>query len=107
MLALEPDFLVAALPLFEKGEVEALSLSVDFTWMRARPDWAEELVVQYAQAGALFGHAIDYSTLSASAPSNARWLDALRASPRARGVRFLSAHFGLSIAPGWTQGAPL
>lgn len=112
MLALEPDFLVAALPLFERDEVDALSLSVDFAWMRSMPDWARALVREYGDAGALFGHAIHYSTLSALSTSpqpsaNHRWLEDLRRSGATRGLRLLSAHFGLSIVPGYERGAPL
>lgn len=108
MLALEPDFVAATLPLFEADAVEALSFSVDFAWMRTMPEWAVDLVRHFGANDGLFGHAIHYSTLSAL-PSleNVAWLDAFTRARADANLRLLSAHFGLSVVPGYVKGAPL
>jgi hypothetical protein len=111
MLALEPDFLVATEPLFADELVGAISLSIDFAWMRTMPDWATAIVAEYAAAGALYGHAIHFSPFTAAASVHQdRWLDDFRAAQRLGHVPplgLLSAHFGLGLVPGYRRGAPL
>src|SRR4029453_13258630 len=47
-LMLEEDFLRAALPLFEAGEIEVLEWSFDVGWgLPALPTWADELLACY------------------------------------------------------------
>jgi hypothetical protein len=73
------------------------------------PEWTTALLAEYADAGALYGHAIHFSPLTAAASvPNDRWLDDFRAA-RARlpPLGLLSAHFGLGIVPGYRRGAPL
>src|SRR5262249_21161998 len=65
-LMLEADFLRAAYPLFEAGEVEVLEWSFDCGWpptVVAR--WSEDLLRCYSDAGNLLGHGVSYSPLSA------------------------------------------
>ena len=72
-LMLEDDFLRAALPLFEAGEVEVLEWSFDVGWgLPALPAWAEELLACYSDQGRLLGHGVTYSALSGVQPRSTR-----------------------------------
>ena len=65
-LMLEDDFLRAAFPLFEAGDVEVLEWSFDVGWPPTRmPDWALPLLQFYSGANNLLGHGVSYSPLSA------------------------------------------
>jgi uncharacterized protein len=108
-LMLEPDFLAAALPLFESGEVDCLEWSFDIGWgPEPIPEWAEELIGLYAREGCLLGHGVTFSPLSGAwHQRQARWLENLAAECRARPYRHVSEHFGFMTAGNFHQSAPL
>ena len=108
-LMLEDDFLRAALPLFEAGEVEVLEWSFDVGWgLAALPAWAGELLDQYSRAGRLLGHGVTFSALSAAWTSRqAAWLDRLSRELTERSYLQVSEHFGFMTAGDFHRSAPL
>lgn len=108
-LMLEDDFLRAALPLFTGGEVEVLEWSFDVGWPPAvMPDWAGELVGEFAANGRLYGHGVHFSVLSAGVGDRQeRWLTRLADEVRTHAYRHISEHFGFCNTAGFHRSAPL
>lgn len=107
-LMLEDDFLQAAMPLLEGGEVEALEWSFDTTWESGMPAWAELLLGEFSDAGRLFGHGVHYSVLSGAWTARQEsWLACLRMELQTRRYQHISEHFGFMSAGDFHQGAPL
>jgi uncharacterized protein (UPF0276 family) len=107
-LMLEADFLSAALPLFSGGEVDAVEWSMDVGWGRTLPSWLVGLLSAYGERGALYGHGVHLSMLSAEqTPRQDAWLARLREEVQERDYVHLSEHFGWSTAGPFSQGAPL
>ncbi|HTV21599.1 MAG TPA: DUF692 family protein [Polyangiaceae bacterium] len=66
------------------------------------------LLDHYAAAGALYGHGVHYSPLSAHFEERqARWLAQATRALDQRAYRHLSEHFGFTTVPGVARGAPL
>jgi uncharacterized protein (UPF0276 family) len=108
-LMLEDDFVRAALPLFESGEVDILEWSFDVGWsLPALPPWAEELLDHYSRQGRLLGHGVTFSALSGQwTPRQAAWLARLKAELQARQYVHVSEHFGFMTAGNFHKSAPL
>jgi uncharacterized protein (UPF0276 family) len=106
---LEPDFLRAAYPLFEAGEVEILEWSFDCGWPpTVMPHWAEDLLRCYSDAGNLLGHGVSYSPLSAGIDAfQVAWQQSLTRELKQRRYRHISEHFGFSSTRNFHQSAPL
>ncbi len=104
----EEDLRDAQLPLFAAGLVEALEWTLDLEFEATLPPWVEPLLDHYAAEGALYGHGVHYSPLSAQfEPRQARWLEQLSRAVQRRRYVHVSEHFGFSTVPGLSQGAPL
>jgi uncharacterized protein (UPF0276 family) len=72
------------------------------------PGWADNLLTAYSDAGALVGHGVSFSPLSAGVDEYQRsWLTLLRQEFCARRYRHLSEHFGFSTTRNFHQSAPL
>jgi uncharacterized protein len=108
-LMLDSDFLRAAYPLFEAGEVEVLEWSFDCGWPpTVMPQWADDLLRCYSAAGNLLGHGVSYSPLSAGMDaSQADWRQQLTAEIVKHRYRHISEHFGFSSTRNFHQSAPL
>lgn len=108
-LMLESDFLDAALPLFENGDVDAIEWSFDVGWSRpSLPEWVEAILGEYSRAGNLVGHGVTFSALSGEWTERAEWwLGRLRGELQERNYLHLSEHFGFMAAGDFHQGAPL
>lgn len=108
-LALEEDFLRAAFPLFEAGEVEILEWSFDVGWPpTVLPRWADDLLQSYSDADRLLGHGVSYSPLSVGIhDQQAGWLQLFAKELRVRRYRHISEHFGFSSTRNFHQSAPL
>jgi len=105
---LDDDLRAAQLPLFAEGIVDAVEWTVDLEMGRAAPPWVSPLLDAYADAGALYGHGVHLSPLSAAWEARqSEWLDAARAIAQRRNLVHLSEHFGVMTAPGFSRGAPL
>jgi uncharacterized protein (UPF0276 family) len=108
-LMLEPDFIGAALPLFEYGEVEVLEWSFDTGWgPDSLPEWAAELLDHFAASGRLLGHGVTYSPLSGRFTERQHvWLERLAGECATRRFRHVSEHFGFVTAGPFRDGPPL
>ena len=94
---------VAALPLFEAGDVDAIEHTVDVSWERESPAWFTALLDHYGEAGRLYGHGVSYSPTTIGA--NPAWLERLARDPFR--YRHVTEHWGFSRAKGLVRGAPM
>lgn len=109
------DLRLAQLPLFAEGLVDAIEWTIDAEFEEgegapqgAAAAWIAPLLDHYAAAGALYGHGVHYSPLSARFEERqGRWLAQARRALDQRPYRHLSEHFGFSTVPGIARGAPL
>ena len=108
-LMLEDDFLRAALPLFDQGEVDVLEWSFDVGWsLPALPAWAESLLEDYSRGGRLLGHGVTFSALSGAwTARQADWLARLREEVSRLSYIHVSEHFGFMTAGDFHRSAPL
>lgn len=105
-LMMSQDWLTAALPIFERGQVEA----IEWTWDAGGPlpDWAEALVESYGEAGVLYGHSVSYSPMTVGArPDDARSLLRARTDGRLRRCVHATEHVGIAHCEGFSELAPL
>ncbi len=106
-LSLMPDahFLALLRPLLERGAIEAVEWTIDFSFEEEGP---AELLDFCAESDRLFGHGVGYSPLSARRSQHQeRWLAAAKEATRRRRYRRLSEHFGFLRAPPFRSGPPL
>jgi uncharacterized protein len=102
------DLRVAQLPLFADGLVEAIEWTLDAEFDETPPRWIDKLLDYYASAGALYGHGVQFSPLSARfEPRQAQWLRQAGRALSRRPYRQVSEHFGFTTVPGLTRGTPL
>jgi uncharacterized protein (UPF0276 family) len=107
-MLLEDDLRLAQAPLFAEGIVEAIEWTIDCELGRATPPWVEPLLDHYAAAGALYGHGVHFSPLSAIfEPRQAVWLEQAKVALGKRRFQHVSEHFGFMTTPGMTRGVPL
>lgn len=111
-LFMEDAFRAAAYPLFQEGLVDALEWTIDTAWglsARPLPRWVGAILDAYSEAGALYGHGVMLSTLSARwTGRQERWLARLAAECRRRRYMHVSEHFGFMTAgPVIRRGTPL
>jgi uncharacterized protein (UPF0276 family) len=107
-LMLEPDFLKAAMPLLESGDVEVLEWSFDTAWGSSKAEAYEALLNDYSEAGWLLGHGVSYSLLSADSKDLQNdWLAKCRSEFQKRNYRHLTEHFGWMSGGDFHRGAPL
>lgn len=99
---------MAQLPLFAAGLVEAVEWTIDAEFEAELPSWVAPLLDHYAARGALYGHGVQFSPLSAVfEPRQAEWLAQASHALGKRTYRHVSEHFGFSTGPGLTRSAPL
>lgn len=103
------DFEQATVPLFKNGQVEAIEWSFDFSWNGAQVgEWCNKILDEFSQKGALTGHGVNLSPLSARfSQRQQKWLDNAKEEFKARKYIHASEHFGFSEAGPIAQGAPL
>ncbi|WP_375444475.1 DUF692 family multinuclear iron-containing protein [uncultured Fibrella sp.] len=106
---LESDLLLAALPLFEAGRVEALEWSFDALYeYQHLPDWFVDLLTTYSEAGRLVGHGVCFSLLSGRWTNEQQiWLDQLRALSQTFRFDHITEHFGFMTGADFHKGAPI
>jgi len=106
---LDADILLAALPLLEAEQVQAVEWSFDTLYkVRDIPPWFDELLHEFGNAGRLVGHGVFFSLFSGKwLPEQQEWLDHLK---RLSGVfRFdhITEHFGFMTGADFHAGAPI
>jgi uncharacterized protein (UPF0276 family) len=112
-LLMDEGYLEATLPLFEAGAVDALEWDVDERWGYGwgddrLPRWVNELLDLYADAGALYGHGVWLSVLSAhKEPRQDRWFRLLARECKRRRYRHVSEHLGFMTAGSFVRGTML
>ncbi|ATB36495.1 hypothetical protein CYFUS_001910 [Cystobacter fuscus] len=111
-LLTDDAFREAARPLFAEGLVTALEWDIDDSWgFSARtppPHWTERMLDLYAEEGALYGHGVWLSVLTADwQPRQDAWLERLAQECRQRPYRHVSEHFGFTAAGPFTRSTML
>jgi uncharacterized protein len=106
---LDIGLIQAALPLFEGEEVEGLEWSFDTLFQHAElPEWFQELLQTYSEAGRLVGHGVFFSLFSGKwLPEQAAWLQELRDLTQRFRFDHISEHFGFLTGSDFHKGAPL
>lgn len=104
----EQDYLDAAYPLFESGEVDILEWSFDMCWGKATPQRCMDLLSRYSLSGCLLGHGVSFSLLTAKGTSRQEiWLQYLQKEIRRFNYQKITEHFGFLTTDKFIQGAPL
>lgn len=103
------DFHQASAALFQNKQVEAVEWSFDISWAGAAVEpWCQEIIDKYANDGALVGHGVNLSVLSARlSERQLQWLDRAREEFKSRKYIHTSEHFGFFEAGPILLGAPL
>ncbi|MFO0555699.1 MAG: DUF692 family protein [Polyangiaceae bacterium] len=102
------DLRLAQAPLFAAGVVDAVEVTLDHAMGDWMPDWMVAVADHYSGEGALYGHGVHFSTLSAILePRHLDWLGALTRETERRRYVHVSEHFGFMTVPGVRRGAPL
>jgi D-arabinose 1-dehydrogenase-like Zn-dependent alcohol dehydrogenase/uncharacterized protein (UPF0276 family) len=100
------DLRVAALPLLEGGEVDALEWSVDVGFPGI-PVWADALLEFFGESGRLVAHGVELSPLTAGQDARrARWLEQLDEAWARYRFLSLSEHFGFMTGGDFVSGTP-
>jgi uncharacterized protein (UPF0276 family) len=110
-LLTDDAFREAARPLFAEGLVAALEWDLDDTWgysSRSLPGWTERMLDLYAEQGALYGHGVWLSVLTAAwQPRQDVWMEQLARECARRPYRHVSEHFGFTAAGPFTRSTML
>ncbi len=106
---LDSRLLHAAFPLLEADEVEAIEWSFDALFRQETvPQWFNEMLQAFAQAGRLIGHGIFFSIFTARWRSEQdEWLAQLRRRSCEMAFDHVSEHFGFLTGTDFHQGAPM
>lgn len=105
----EAEFIAAALPLFEAGEVEVLEWSYDTIALpEHEPVWLSILLQEYAAKGRLLAHGVRYSLLNGDhSKQQEAWLKQTAAELKRYPYRHITEHFGFMSSSHFHKGAPL
>lgn len=96
------DLRRALLPLFSRGEVDA----IEWSWEAGTPSWLETLVAFYGSERALYTHLVGFPLTGDGSTIPRRLAEVARQS-RLVQPNHLTAHFGLVQATGFSDMAPL
>jgi len=105
----EADFIEAALPLFQNGEVDVIEWSFDTIPPKVKePDWLKLLLKEFSQNGRLIGHGVRYSLLKANWDTNQdKWLKQLATEVKKYNYRHVTEHFAFMTSDDFHKGTPL
>lgn len=106
---LDTDLLQATFPLFEEERVDAIEWSFDALFdMATLPDWFNQLLQAYSEAGRLIGHGIYFSLFSGRWTAEQQaWLSTLKRISSQTPFDHVSEHFGFMTGTDFHNGAPL
>lgn len=106
---LDPNILLASLPLFEAGKVNAIEWSFDTLFkIRDIPSWFYELLQTYAGAKKLTGHGVYFSLFSGKwSKEQQSWLEQLKNLSARFRFDHITEHFGFMTGENFHTGAPL
>jgi uncharacterized protein (UPF0276 family) len=106
---LDANILLAALPLFEAGQVQAIEWSFD-TLLAAEPmpGWFAELLAAFSQENRLIGHGVFFSLFAGKwTPAQQEWLDRLKTLAATYRFDHVTEHFGFMTGADFHKGAPV
>jgi uncharacterized protein (UPF0276 family) len=104
----EGNWLEAALPLFEAGDVEALEWSFDTCWDNPNlPEWLVELTSFFSNRDCLLGHGVSLSLLSVENRYADNWLRKFDKLCADYTFSHVSEHFGFMRTRNFHFGSPL
>ena len=105
----DSNLIQAAVPLFAAEAVEGMEWSFDTLHHRPEiPEWFEELLKSYGDAGRLVGHGVFFSMFSGKwLPEQAAWLVELKSLTTRFRFDHISEHFGFFTGADFHKGAPL
>ncbi|GAB2780723.1 hypothetical protein GCM10027275_25360 [Rhabdobacter roseus] len=106
---LDPNLLLAALPLFEAERVEAVEWSFDALYKYPTlPGWFEELIGTFAENDRLIGHGVYFSLFAGKwSKQQDQWLRQLRSLAARYPFDHITEHFGYMTGADFHKGAPL
>jgi uncharacterized protein (UPF0276 family) len=106
---LDTNVLRAALPLLQKGQVQAIEWSFDTLFqMPEVPDWFTDLLQAFSQEGRLMGHGVFFSLFSGKwLPEQEAWLAQLQALSKRFPFAHITEHFGFMTGADFHKGAPI
>ncbi len=106
---LDANILLAALPLLEAGQVQAIEWSFDTLFAREQlPDWFAELLAAFSQENRLIGHGVFFSLFAGKwTPAQQEWLDRLKSLAATYRFDHVTEHFGFMTGADFHKGAPI
>lgn len=106
---LDTNILLACLPLFETEKVQAIEWAFDSLFRHdTLPDWFDELLRTFGDAGRLVGHGVFFSLFSGRwTPDQQTWLTRLTSLAATYTFDHITEHFGFMTGADFHQGAPL
>lgn len=105
----EPEFLQAALPLFQNSEVDCVEWSFDtIRNENFKPAWLHELLKAYSENGRLIGHGVKFSIFDALwTKRQDKWLNDLKKEVKKYHYVHITEHFGFMSNNDFHKGTPL
>ena len=106
---LDPNLLLAALPLFEAEKVQAIEWSFDTLFQHETiPEWFQALVKACSDQNRLIGHGVFFSLFSGRwSPAQQDWLARLSALSKTYQFDHITEHFGFMTGEDFHKGAPI
>jgi uncharacterized protein (UPF0276 family) len=106
---LDTNILLAALPLFEAEEVEAIEWSFDALFQFEQvPHWFWQLIEAFADEQRLIGHGVFFSLFSGRwQKEQEQWLKQLEIVSKRFQFQHITEHFGFMTGADFHSGAPL
>ena len=106
---LDPNILLASLPLFEAEKIEAIEWSFDTLYkIKEIPGWFLELLQTYSSANRLIGHGVYFSLFSGKwSAAQQEWLVQLKQLSTQFNFEHITEHFGFMTGENFHTGAPL
>lgn len=105
----DPNIMRACLPLFESEKIQAIEWAFDSLFAHNEfPDWFDELLQTFGDAGRLIGHGVFFSLFSGRwTPDQQAWLRQLTSLSSTYRFDHITEHFGFMTGADFHTGAPL
>jgi uncharacterized protein (UPF0276 family) len=106
---LDANILLAALPLFEAGKVQAIEWSFDTIFHPAgMPEWFTELLETFGRESRLVGHGVFFSLFAGKwSGEQQQWLNRLKTLSATYRFDHVTEHFGFMTGADFHKGAPI
>jgi uncharacterized protein (UPF0276 family) len=106
---LDANILLAALPLLEAGQVQAIEWSFDtISAPEQMPEWFAELLAAFSHENRLIGHGVFFSLFAGKwTKEQQEWLDRLKSLAATYRFDHVTEHFGFMTGADFHKGAPI